>query len=173
MANAKANARDARVNAIPAESTRTPATVSSFRPSASHIPRITQRNDGWDDGGIWHRIHLCSSLKAIASFERLARRACLGGQRRRYTNARSLQDVHWIAARQRGNRTGLKNIVANKKKHLGVRVAPMQLRDGRNIWITFQSCDVEGPTMSVGKFCREGNDRSFSNIHHLRVCLVA
>ena len=35
----------------------------------------------------------------------------------------------------------------------------MKLRDGRKIWITFQVCEVNGPIMSVGKFCAKGNDR--------------
>ena len=35
----------------------------------------------------------------------------------------------------------------------------MKLRDGRKVWITFQVCDVSGPTMSVGKFCAKGDDR--------------
>ena len=32
----------------------------------------------------------------------------------------------------------------------------MKLRDGRKIWSTFYVCDVNGPIMSVGKFCTEG-----------------
>ena len=35
----------------------------------------------------------------------------------------------------------------------------MKLRDGRKVWITFQVCDVNGPNMSVGKFCAKGDDR--------------
>ena len=34
----------------------------------------------------------------------------------------------------------------------------MKFRDGRKIWITFQVCDVNGPIMSVGKFCTKKND---------------
>ena len=34
-----------------------------------------------------------------------------------------------------------------------------KLGDGRKIWITLQVCEVNGPIMSVGKFCPKGNDR--------------
>ena len=44
-------------------------------------------------------------------------------------------------------------------KHYGEQAVPMKLRDGRKIWITFQVCEVNGPIMSVGKFCAKGNDR--------------
>ena len=36
---------------------------------------------------------------------------------------------------------------------------PMKLHDGRKIWIAFLVCEVNGPIMSVGKFCTKGNDR--------------
>ena len=35
----------------------------------------------------------------------------------------------------------------------------MKLREGRTIWITFQVREVNGPIMSVGKFCTKVNDR--------------
>ena len=47
----------------------------------------------------------------------------------------------------------------HKLKHYGEQAVPMKLRDGRKIWITFQVCEVNGPIMSVGKFCAKGNDR--------------
>ena len=65
-------------------------------------------------------------------------------------HVRSPRDFEWIA------------IEPSRNPHLvsaSEQAVPMKLRDGRKIWITFQVCEVNGPIMSVGKFCAKGNDR--------------
>ena len=57
-------------------------------------------------------------------------------------------------------------------KHYGEQSVPMKLHDGRKISITFQVCEVKGPTMSVGKFCTKENDR-MRDVHDTWWCLVA
>ena len=75
----------------------------------------------------------------------------------------SPRDFEWIAIEPSRNRN-LVSASGHKLKHHGQQAVPMKLRDGRKIWITFQVCYVNGPIMSVGKFCTKGNDRCA--IHH-------
>ena len=70
----------------------------------------------------------------------------------------SARDFEWIAIEPSRN-PNLVSASGHKLKHHGEQTVPMKLRDGRKIWITFQVCDVNGPIMSVGKFCTKGNDR--------------
>ena len=61
-------------------------------------------------------------------------------------------DVEWIAMEPIMN-PHLASASGKKLKHNGEQSVPMKLPDGRKIWITFQVCEVNGPIMSVGKFC--------------------
>ena len=70
----------------------------------------------------------------------------------------SPRDFEWIAIEPSRN-PHLVSASGHKLKHYGEQAVPMKLRDGRKIWITFQVCEVNGPIMSVGKFCAKGNDR--------------
>ena len=60
----------------------------------------------------------------------------------------------------------------HKLKHHFEQSAPMKLRDGRKIWSTFQVREINGPIMSVGKFCTKGNHRC-ATFTDARWCLVA
>ena len=64
----------------------------------------------------------------------------------------SPRDFEWIAIEPSRN-PHLVSASGHKLKHYGEQAVPMKLRDGRKIWITFQVCQVNGPIMSVGKFC--------------------
>ena len=70
----------------------------------------------------------------------------------------SPRDFEWIAI-EPSRDPHLVSASGHKLKHYGEQAVPMKLRDGRKIWITFQVCEVNGPIMSVGKFCAKGNDR--------------
>ena len=70
----------------------------------------------------------------------------------------SPRDFEWIAIEPSRN-PHLASASGHKLKHYGEQAVPMKLRDGRKIWITFQVCEVNGPIMSVDKFCAKGNDR--------------
>ena len=70
----------------------------------------------------------------------------------------SPRDFEWIAI-EPSRDPHLVSASGDKLKHYGEQAVPMKLRDGRKIWITFQVCEVNGPIMSVGKFCAKGNDR--------------
>ena len=70
----------------------------------------------------------------------------------------SPRDFEWIAI-EPSTDPHLVSASGHKLKHYGEQAVPMKLRDGRKIWITFQVCEVNGPIMSVGKFCAKGNDR--------------
>ena len=70
----------------------------------------------------------------------------------------SPQDFEWIEIKPSRN-PNLVSASGHKLKHYGQQAVPMKLRDGRKVWITFQVCDVSGPSMSVGKFCAKGDDR--------------
>ena len=70
----------------------------------------------------------------------------------------SPRDFEWIAIEPSRN-PHLVSASGHKLKHYGEQAVPMKFRDGRKIWITFQVCEVDGPIMSVGKFCAKGNDR--------------
>ena len=70
----------------------------------------------------------------------------------------SPRDFEWIAI-EPSRDPHLVSASGHKLKHYGEQAVPMKLRDGRKIWITFQVCEVNGPIMSVGKFCATGNDR--------------
>ena len=67
-------------------------------------------------------------------------------------------DFEWIAIEPSRN-PNLVSASGHKLKHYGQQAAPMKLRDGRKVWIIFQVFDVNGPIMSVGKFCTKGDDR--------------
>ena len=73
-------------------------------------------------------------------------------------NPHSPRDFEWIAI-EPSRDPHLVSASGHKLKHYGEQAVPMKLRDGRKIWITFQVCEVNGPIMSVGKFCAKGNDR--------------
>ena len=70
----------------------------------------------------------------------------------------SPRDFEWVAI-ESSRSPNLVSASGHNLKHDGKQAVPMKLRDGRKIWITFQVCDVNGPIMSVGKFCTKGNDR--------------
>ena len=70
----------------------------------------------------------------------------------------SPRDFEWITI-EPSRDPHLVSASGHKLKHYGEQAVPMKLRDGRKIWITFQVCEVNGPIMSVGKFCAKGNDR--------------
>ena len=70
----------------------------------------------------------------------------------------SPRDFEWIAIEPSRN-ASLISASGHRQKHYGEQAVPMRLRDGRKIWITFQVCDVNGPIMSVGKFCTKENVR--------------
>ena len=70
----------------------------------------------------------------------------------------SRRDFEWLAVEPSRN-PNLVSASGHKLKHNGQQAVPMRLRAGRKVWITFQVCDVNGPIMSVGKFCTKGNDR--------------
>ena len=70
----------------------------------------------------------------------------------------SPRDFEWIAIEPSRN-PNLVSARGHKQKHYGQQAVPMKLRDGRRVWLTFQVCDVNGPIMSVGKFCTKGDDR--------------
>ena len=70
----------------------------------------------------------------------------------------SPRDSAWIEIEPNRN-PNLVSANGHKLKHFGQQAVPMKLRDGRKVWITFQVCDVNGPIMSVGKFCDKGDDR--------------
>ena len=70
----------------------------------------------------------------------------------------SPRDFEWIASEPSRNHH-LVSASGHKLKHCGGQSMPMKLHDGRKIWIAFLVCEVNGPIMSVGKFCTKGNDR--------------
>ena len=73
--------------------------------------------------------------------------SCMFSTRLRMDRHRTKQEPNLVSAS------------GHELKHYGEQAVPMKLRDGRKIWITFQVCNVNGPIMSVGKFCAKGNDR--------------
>ena len=70
----------------------------------------------------------------------------------------SPRDFEWIGIEPSRN-PNLVSASGHKLKQYGQHAVPMKLRDGRKVWITFQVCDVNGPIMSVGKFCAKGDGR--------------
>ena len=64
----------------------------------------------------------------------------------------------WIATEPSKNPIWYRR-VGTELKHHGEQSVPVKLREGRTIWITFQVREVNGPNMSVGKFCTKVNDR--------------
>ena len=70
----------------------------------------------------------------------------------------SPRDFEWIATEPIRN-SHLVPTSGHKLKHCGEQSVPMNLRDGRKMWITFQVREVNGPIMTVGKFSKLGQDR--------------
>ena len=110
-----------------------------------HRETFTQSND-------WHVVHVLVDNSA-------GEHVC------------SPRDFEWIAIEPSRN-PHLVSASGNKLKHYGEQAVPMKLRDGRKIWITFQVCEVNWPTMSVGKFLYQGK-RSVRHVHDTWWCLVA
>ena len=142
----------------PTESTPTPPGGNS----TSQISRITQE-DTWDRPVPMERMKTMNS-KLDTSWQRsdTEKHSYCPKIGMLYTFWWTTAQMSMCALREISSGSRNPHLVSasgHKLKHYGEQAVPMKLRDGRKIWITFQVCEVNGPIMSVGKFCAKGNDR--------------
>ena len=135
---------------------------STRRNPASQLSRTTQDTDTWDrpvpiDEGEGEKFETGYILAAGSNLEQRTN-TCAD------EHARSPRDFEWIAIEPSRN-PRLVSASVHKLKH-GEESVPMKLRDGRNIWITFQVCEVKG----LGKFCTKGTTDARHSRHVVVSC---